>query len=260
MGHERIGHLPRTVSWRNIVAALQANVAGVDPGTQYLAADTIEQVRRRFGSIHRDAGVQAAFGFIVGVARSRPPSSPGRAAPEIPLPSDATPLRLASLLDSWVDSHADSREYAELAKRAAAETLATWYAHQSRQPVLFVDTPVDSARHDWAAAGTGAGFSEVARIFFARFTERYLLYFLEREASAVAKTVEERERLNDRLESSLDLISRHAFETSRITQSFAAGWFSKHARDSTPSDRSLAGFLRVGFEKLREALNCEACR
>ena len=124
----------------------------------------------------------------------------------------------------------------------------------------FAQGPADSSRKVWTAASTGAGFSEVCRLFLARFTERYLRYFLEREASAVIKSIDARERFSQRLHESVDAVSQHAFETSRIAQSFAAGWFNKYARQQTPNNARLSTFLRVAFGKLREELRREAFR
>jgi hypothetical protein len=116
------------------------------------------------------------------------------------------------------------------------------------------------SREVWASASTGAGFSEIARLYLARLTERYLRYFLEREASAVIKSVEERERFTDNLHRSIDSVSQYAFETSQIAQSFAAGWFNKYARLQTPNNALLSNFLRVAFGKMREELKREAAR
>jgi len=98
----------------------------------------------------------------------------------------------------------------------------------------------------------------VARLFFAKFTERYLNYFLDREASAVLPNASERDRLASQLQQHVDGVSKYAFETSRITQSFAAGWFNLHARQRTPSKDELESFLSVAFGKMREELIREA--
>ncbi|HYK87259.1 MAG TPA: hypothetical protein VE398_00715 [Acidobacteriota bacterium] len=258
MGHERIGRLPRSVSWRNIVSALDDAASGSDTDFATLAAKTLELVRSRFQALHRDTGVQAAFGFIVALARSQPATIGSRASPNLSLPSDATPFRLSVALNEWVDTHAQSNEYAELSKRAAAEAIAAWHNQQSHQPSLFAQGSAGSSREAWSAASTGAGFSEVSRMFLARLTERYLRYFLEREASAAITNIDARERFSERLHKSVDLVSQHAFETSRIAQSFAAGWYNKHARHQTPNNASLSTFLRIAFEKLREELRREA--
>lgn len=237
----------------NVAGSSEAEVAG-------LAAKTLDLVHERFLALHHDSGVQAAFGFLVAISRSAIATSDSRAAPDIPLPSDSTPFRLAVALNEWVDTHAQSREYAELSKRAAAEAIAAWHRQQSRQEGLFAQGPSDVSRQVWASASTGAGFSEVSRLFLARLTERYLRYFLEREASAVIKDIDARERFSQTLHRSIDAVSQHAFETSRIAQSFAAGWFNKYARLQTPNNALLSNFLRVAFGKIREELKREASR
>jgi hypothetical protein len=81
-----------------------------------------------------------------------------------------------------------------------------------------------------------------------------LKYFLHREASAQLTTVEAR----DAFEASLDLhvedISRHAFEATKITQSFAAGWYNAHARRARPDKQELDRFLSFAMGKLRQEL------
>jgi hypothetical protein len=254
MGHERVGRLPRTVSWRRIVSALEALGSTPNADTIDLANRVLNKVGRHYDTLHRDAGVRAAFGFLVGVARSQRPTSTEPSSVTPTLAADATPVRLAIALDAWVEQRAQSLEFGELAKRAAAEALAAWYARESKQPDLFSMDPVSARRDAWSRLSTGAGFSEISRLFFARFTERFLLYFLEREASAALPNLDAREQFSQGLRQSLEDLSTHAFETSAITQSFAAGWFNKH-RDHLVSDDALSRFLRLALGKVRESLN-----
>lgn len=251
MGHERVGLLPKSETWRNIVAQLEG-AAGSDAETAQLAANTLNGVRKKFGRIHEDTGVQAAFGFLVGLACASRPQGTGKASPNIRLSDNPSPLSIVTCLNEWVDAHQWHPEYAVLAKRAASDVIAAWHRQYSRQGSLFSpDGP--TAVEIWASASQAGGFSQVVRLFLSRFTERYLRYFLEREASANIDNVARRELLSHRLE-------KHAFEISKITQSFAAGWFNKQSRDSTPSDKALRAFLKVAFGKVREELRREAER
>ncbi|MGB8472696.1 MAG: hypothetical protein WCE61_01275, partial [Candidatus Acidiferrum sp.] len=62
----------------------------------------------------------------------------------------------------------------------------------------------------------------------------------------------------EQLRSNIDGASRHAFETAKITQSFAAGWFNRHVRGgSNPTDAEIRGFLAIAFGKMREDLRRE---
>lgn len=258
MGHERVGALPYTKKWREVVAQL-AESSGSREDAAAIASATLKNVNVQFRKIHWDDGVVAAFQFLVALTKSassehpvRPSSSP---SPKINLEEDTTALRLVGQLRSWVESHAVSKEYAAIATRASADAISLWSVKQGMQASLFTSS-VDS-REVWRHANNGAGFCEVSRLFFSKFTERYLNYFLEREASASVTSVAERDRLAVQLRDHIDGVSQFAFETSRITQSFAAGWYNNHARDKYPSNNESRQFLSVAFAKMREELTRE---
>lgn len=258
MGHERIGTLPRTVPWRQVVGTLEQAAAGTEADVAAVAGRTLQLVRARYCELYRDPGVQAAFGFLVAVARAQAPTAQGRAAPDLSLPSDASPLRLISALNFWVEGNAGSREYAELAKRSAAEAISRWNQQHIRQGILFPAQELGAADKAWAKTATAATFSEVSRVFFASFTERYIKYFLEREASSAIHNIDARDRFNQHIHASIQTISQHAFETSKIAQSFSAGWYNNHAVRDTPTNARIASFLRIAFNKIGEELRREA--
>ena len=110
----------------------------------------------------------------------------------------------------------------------------------------------------WKGIGNGAAFCEIARTFFAAFTSRQLRYYIERTA---ASTINDYNKLNSFIsgvENHSAEIADHSFETSKLVQSFAAGWYNSHAKDVVPSEREVVGFLQHSFGKLREEFRREA--
>lgn len=255
MGHERLGLLPRTIRWRVIVEDILRSQGSHDKVAD-LADKTLYNVKDRFSKLFRDRGVQAAFGYLVSLATAGLSQTTGLSSAETNLKENPSPARIAKNLSDWVGRHALSQEYAEVACRAGADTIADWTRSRSEQGLLFDDRK--SASEVWTESASAKGFCEVSRSFFAHFTERYLRYFLEREASAQLSTFRARESFTKSLHDHIEDISRHAFETSKITQSFAAGWFNNHARESRPTDREIQGFLAIAFGKLQEEMQREA--
>ena len=257
MGHERVGALPHTKRWRDVVAQM-AESSGSRDDVAAIADAILQNVRAQFRKIHSDAGVVAAFQFLVALTKSTSLEDLGGASfsPRIDLGGSPSTLRLIGQLRSWVEAQEGSREYADIAAKASADAISLWTAQQSMQASLF--TGPGDPREIWQRADNGAGFCEVSRLFFSKFTERYLNYFLEREASASMASIPDRDRLASQLRDHIDGVSRFAFETSRITQSFAAGWFNNHASDRYPSKDESRGFLNVAFGKMREELRREA--
>lgn len=257
MGHERVGALPRTRRWLDVVDGI-ADAASVDGNVRGLANATLENVRSRLRTIQGDTGFVASFQFLLGLSLSASPSvnraSLGELA--IDLEANPSPLKLASALGQYVADNTQSAEYAEIARKAAVDAISTWTERQTRQLSFFGEH--EQASEIWRRASDGSGFCEIARLFFGKFVERYLNYFIGREASSYLASTEDRERLARRLEDHVDDVSHHAFETARITQSYAAGWFNRYAREGMPSESEITGFLSHQVGKLREELNREA--
>jgi hypothetical protein len=256
VGHERVGALPHTKCRQRIVSQI-AESSNLSASVPEIAQATPENVRKQFNGIHKDRGVRAAFSFLVALSTSGSTDAvpADSSLPAIDLAANPSPLRLAAALREWVNGHCQSLEYAEIAQKSASDAIAFWTQQQKQQPSLF-DKANDTAEI-WRKANSGAGFCEVARVFFAKFTERYLNYFLARVASASSSTLSEREAFAAGMETYVDAVSKHAFETPKITQSFAAGWFNKHARRRAVSDGDVESFLRIGFGKIREELQRE---
>lgn len=257
MGHERIGLLPKSKQWGAIVRDLStAELSGTFLAE--LASKTLSNVRDRFNRLSIDQGVRSAFEFLVYLSVSSRENAPDDKLRQlgIAIPESPSAIQLAKAVHEWVEQHDGAREYSRMAARAAADAIVTWQvSHQTSQLTLFELSarPLES----WRATGTASGFCELSRLFFAKLTERYLNYFLEREASAAIATIEGRETFREQMSHYVDSVSNHAFEMSKITQSFAAGWFNKNAQAGLPTDSAVNGFLSHAFQKMREELLIE---
>ena len=258
MGHERVGTLPRSQRWERVVADMAALAEGPNLQAADIARTTLDNVRARYSHIHSDAGVQAAFHFLVALATDRFRRDSARDVLGISLDDDPSPVRLAARLNTWIADNADNAEYAELARRAGGDAILRWTRLRTTQPSLFSGPP--SARETWDSAATAGGFCTVSRLFFAAFTDRYLRYFLDRASSAAIDDPQVRDSFSQSLRTHVETVSRHAYETAEIMQSFAAGWFAKYVRDTDPPKEEIQRFLRRSFGKLQEELLREADR
>jgi len=253
MGHERLGILPKTKPWKRIVDEL----AGSDlpeEKIEKVASQTIQNVRSRFSQISEDPGVITAFKCLVALSVSAQFTNPFEFLSDsgIEIGTNASPYYLAKAISKFVSTHMDSREYGEIALSATVDAISAWHEKNRQQLSLFES---DNTSFDtWRGTSNGAGFCEISRLFFAKTVERYMNYFLERVLSSSAKSITERDALNKRLREHVEVTSQHAFETAKITQSFAAGWFNKYANKTLPIDEDIKNFLRIAFGKLREEL------
>ncbi|SMC67964.1 hypothetical protein [Pedobacter africanus] len=254
MGHERIGTLPKSERWKSIVNSISDYTDAEDTIVE-IAAQTTKNVRKRFQDINTDAGVFGAFKFIITLSHfAKSDNALDRLAEEgIVLPKNFNLYDLAFCIQNYISQNEDSKEYSSFATQSIIETISDWArSHQTNQQSLFDSN--DTGLEIWQQASNGAGFCELSRLFFSKFTERYLKYFLEREAASGIDNLYDRTQFNKNLETHIDRISKHAFETSKITQSFAAAWFNKYAKEKLPSNKRIKGFLSFAFQKINSEL------
>jgi len=254
MGHERVGMLPKTDKWRRLVESLAVSMMSPAEAGE-IASQTIHNVRQQYQRIMFDDGVKAAFKFLIILSIFSKKENPSKALADvgIHIEGNPTPLATTKAAHQFIRENYGLPEYARIAQYATGDALVSWHRnHQPKQTTLF-DLP-EIPYEIWQKSGNGAGFCELSRLFFAKFTERYLNYFLEREATAAIASISERDAFSRSLDKYLGNISQHAFETSKITQSFAAGWYNRYSKDDVPSDKRIEAFLVLAFEKMREEL------
>lgn len=254
MGHLRTGALPRTRRWRSIVRELSSGTG--HSNTDVVAAKTLDATGRFLRLLPQDRGLQACFRFLVCLAIAGQSDDVRQAAAHlgIRIPGEGTKLDVSRALRAWlVDSGADQAnpEVLALARQATVDTVVAWMNKHLEPAQLSFFTEIDPTA-PWKKASTGSGFCELSRVFFAKLIALYLDYFLSRVASAELRTVASRRLFAKALRERAELVSQYALETSKLVQSFSAGWFNRHTLERIPTPAEIAAFLRHAFEKIRE--------
>jgi len=257
MGHERIGYLPKSKRWRAIVSDVAKFTANGDTISQ-IANQTTKNLISRFKYIESDSGVFAAIKYLILLTHSARHENASEFLLKhgINLPTNFNLLTLSKSIKEYINTKVDSREYSSFASQSLIETVSVWSKKNEIQQKILFETNKNSF-DDWQSAASGDGFCELSRMFFANFTDNYLKYFLEREASARINNLFDRDTFNKKLDSHLDEISKHAFETSKITQSYSAGWYNKNVKEGIPTNGKIKGFISFGFGKINSELTRE---
>lgn len=258
MGHRRVGVLPKTQRWRDLVGQLET-FSGDEEQLDRIVTTTLTGVRDRFLLVESAPSVFESFKYLVAFAVASGTDEPGAfmAKAGLEAPTSDSPLSLARSLARFLEGTADSPEYASIARAAACDALSRWHRINAPETLSLFGQDAEPFL-GWQKLSSGAGFCELSRVYFGALTDRYLRYFLDREASRSISTLFERDAFDRQLAAHVDGVSQHAFETAKITQSFAAGWFNKYARTGLPTDQQITGFLSLAFGKMRAELGREA--
>lgn len=251
MGHQRLGTLPRSRLWRDVVELLDHRADVED-----VAAATSLAAERAMIDASKDPAVQHAFFLIA----------------KIPLAARAKDFRAAlgalgirvkhgpMLMDivcgmmEAIDARATligrRSDYGEIAQLSAAEALHAVIGREMRE-LFGVDA--GATKSTIAGFATVKQFAVLARDFFARLTRRHINYYLSRELSTHVGpgrrfiTVREHRLFED----ALDI---HCREATRVIKEYSGEWLSKQNYEGGIDPAKAGRFVSYAAEKIRAEL------
>lgn len=263
MGHIRLGTIPKSQPWRDVVESVistDSDGDGRDP-TQWVpevAAKTLEAAQGGLERALNDDGLRYAFYLLTQVAlRSRDEEwLSGLRKTGIDITATSTAFDLSSAFQAAVDDHlfttGASSDISEIAQRAAGDVLCSLVGE--RAATLFGNTG-EELRLAVRSLSTKAGFAQLGQQFFGKFLARYLNFYLSRVTAAeIGKgrlsALGEISRFNSEL-------VRHCEQSAAIVRDFAGEWYSKTEYQKGITPENTAGFLTVAIRKLQAELRAQ---
>jgi hypothetical protein len=251
MGHLRLGELPRTRKWNEVVELVKSE-ADIDT----VAAAALDAAEKGLRKAADDEALNQATWLLTQLPlAARDPKYIERLA-ELGITVGAAPqvVELVAAFSDAIDAHVRHEggrsDLGEMAQMAAAEALTAVLSPRSRS--LFGTSPED-VRRELGALATPKQFGLLARDFFARLMRRYLGFYLSRELSNHVGGGRRFENINahSEFDKALDL---HCRQAARIVEEFSGSWFSKTDFEGGITPEKARRFGHVAFKKLRAEL------
>ncbi|MEK7270551.1 MAG: hypothetical protein AAB215_06355 [Planctomycetota bacterium] len=248
MGHIRLGDLPRTRKWQEVVALIEGGA-----GTVQLANATISAAEQGLKLASEDKGLVETIWLLTQIPLAAKSADFAGSLRNVGLKVSDSPSLMevvgavSDVIDSRLANNGGRTDLGEMAQMAAAETLSKEIG--SRTKGLFDTTPAD-VQTAFSRLAISKQFSGFARQFFARLTNKCLNYFLSR---AMDYHVGEGKRFATLAQVSdfSKALETHCQEAAKIVEDFSGGWFSKTnwEQDGIPRDKA-AGFTYVALKKI----------
>jgi hypothetical protein len=249
MDHIRLGDLPRTRKWTQVVGLIQGGA-----GTGQVANATINAAEGGLGIAAKDTGVVETIWLLTKLPLAAQSENFAAALRDCGLSVSDTPSlveivgAMTDAVDAKMPNNKGRTDLGEMAQMAAAETLTEVIGGRTKS--LFGTTPED-VQQAFSKLATNKQFSIFAKDFFARFTNKCMNYFLSR---ALAHQVGEGQRfttLSQQAEFS-QALETHSREAAKIVEEFSGGWFSKKNWDTRGaiSREDIAAFTGYAMTKL----------
>lgn len=249
MGHQRLGYLPRTRRWEQVVALL----AGGAEASQ-IANAAVRAAERMFARVHGDTGVVETLWLSLQLPLAARGDSFQAALRDRGLRVSDSPglMEILSAFTSTVDARLSNNcgrsDLGEIAQLAAVETFAGLIAGRTQ---LLFDSGPDLIRQAFADLATTRQISILGRHFFARLMYRCLDFFLSR---TLPEQLGPGRRFSTpaQVAAFSDALATHCGEAARIVEIFSGEWFSRHQweTDGNITRTLVADFAHGSMQKL----------
>jgi hypothetical protein len=252
MGHVRLGSLPQTKPWRQVVELVSDGSTEVAA----VAAATMRAADRGLEVAATDAGMRHSIWLLAQITLAAREDNFSSALSEIGVRVPDSPSvfdivgGFSESVDRALNESRDRTDIGEMAQMAAAETLTSLCSAKSQS--LFGTSPED-VKEAVRSFSTKNGFSDLSHDFFSRFTQKYLMYHLSRE---LPRHVGSGERFQDPREHSdfIQSLETHCRQAALIVKDFSGGWYSKTNYESGITHLKARNFAHVAMKKMRAEL------
>ena len=259
MGHTRLGTIPKTLQWKEIVGLFTgATLAGsmaTPASIADIAARALDATEEGLYRATADSGVRYTFFLITQVAlASRTPDWEETLRRHgVHITPDSTVFDLASQLQDAIDRYVSrtpsgATDLSEMAQKSAGEAITSLAL--SRAGNLFRSET--AVRDAVLPLSTRKGFGELGQRFFGSFVARFLNFYLSRVTAAKLGSPGLRDVVD--VSDFNRSLRAHCNQSARIVRDFCAQWYSKTEYEKGINLQNTSGFLSVAFEKLRSEL------
>jgi hypothetical protein len=262
MGHQRLGSIPTSRKWSDVVGEVAGPpaVEGQSPTAAVhdipdIAERTLEAAEEGLRKATGDPGLRFTFYLLTQIvlAAREQDWRHELGVLGIQLPGDASVFDLSSevqrAIDERLEAGGESTEISEMAQQAAGEAIATLAG--PRAATLFGN---DQAELQQAvrSLSTKAGFCDLGQRFFACFMTRFLNFYLSRITAG--QVGGERIIQVDDLSGFNDALQTHCLQSARIVHDFCGEWYSKTEFQKGIDLDNTSGFMAVAVKKFRDEL------
>jgi hypothetical protein len=259
MGHIRLGQLPRTRKWRDVVELI---AAGAD--VPQVANATIKAAESAFSFVRDDLGYNQAVWLMtqLGLAAKQKNPLEHLRSEGINIP-DSTSLpgitaAITDALDAYSAANGGHSGLGNIAQRALVDAVIQCMEPKLRQQSLF-NMQAEDTLHALTEFGKPKEFARLSRTFYSRLADDCMSYFLS-QTLASNLGVGQRFPTMNQMAQFENAMSTHCREASAIVEQFSGEWFDKHRYEEKGniSRQSVQGFASWALKKMNDELKAGA--
>ena len=249
MGHIRVGRLPKTKGWKQVISLFDS----VDSTSSEIAAATARAAKEFFAKKRTDPGLVFSYWIATQITVSARSDDFVARLKEIGLDISKVEnsLDFLSTVASFTRAQTKLRgatfPLSDFAQLSLREVLTESIGQQSES--LFGTTRED-IKLACRKYSTPQQFSRLARLYFTKVLNRTLQFFITKESLNRVGAGRKFEDISHLSEFDRTLES-YCYQSAKIVEEFAKGWYSKRNWEGEISEHDAKGFVAVAIDKLR---------
>jgi len=259
MGHTRLGQLPRTRKWRDVVELI---AAGAD--VPQVANATIKAAESAFSFVNDDCGYNQAVWLMaqLGLAAGKDKPLEYLRTQGVDIPANTSLPGVVVALTEALDNHSAAKgghsDLGELAQRALVDAVIQRLEPKLRQQSLF-NMQADDTQRVLSELRKPKEFAQLSRQFYSRLMNECMNYFLS-QTLATNLGAGQRFPTTNQMAQFEEALGTHCREASAIVEQFSGEWFSKHRYEEqgSISRDSVRGFASWALKKMKDELKAGA--
>ncbi|MGA9058967.1 MAG: hypothetical protein WB763_20940 [Terriglobia bacterium] len=262
MGHTRLGTIPKSRKWSEVVAELArfgSDVAAeqrtLQAGIATIARRAIEAAGGALKGAADDIGLRYTFYLLTQITLSAREEDWVEALRKngIDLSGSSSvfdlTVELQAAVDRRISASSHPSDVSEMAQSAAGEAIA---ALASSEAVTMFGSGRDELQRAIRSLSTKKGFSDLGQVFFGRFIARLLNFYLSRVTASQLGAGEFRQV--GEISSFNQALQAHCEQSARIVRDFCGEWYSKTEFIQGIDLENASAFVAVALKKLRSEL------
>jgi hypothetical protein len=248
MGHVRVGRLPKSFGWSDVIASFGD---ATRPEEEVLRAATVAAGKTLAAAKFQDGLAYCYWLFLQLAGAARSDDFPGALGGiGVRVPSGDSGLALVTAMSSLAGSTLQDRRWIgipdEVALQAFRAAVTDVVAEESRS--LFGST-FDSVQAALRKHSTERGVARLGRRFFHEYAYRLLGRALGREASSHVGD-SRRFATTDDLSAFDDRLRVYCWDISKLVEEYAGVWYSKHEWLGDVNMETTRAFTSYAIDKL----------
>jgi hypothetical protein len=263
LGHTRLGPLPKSKSWSQVVESLTGSgsrhyaASSSASRINIIAAETLRAAKATLARASYDPGVRYTFFLLTQIVLASRDRDWRRKLDlhGISLTDQASIFDLTAGVQGAIDRHTSgtalgATDLSEMAQQAAGAALTSLLAAEI--PSIFGDSEAQDLKKALRSLSTKKGFGQLGQKFFAHFVARFLNFHLSR-ATAAGLGTPRLQNLGSIGEFN-DALTTHCEESARIVRDFCGDWYSKTEYGQGIDLANSGRFLAIAVRKLKSEL------